>query len=210
MKSTRDQILQTLLTYPRSTINELAQAVGINSISVRHHLTSLQADGLVTTEEERHGVGRPRMVYILTESGVERFPTHYLRFTNRLIDLIKSKLPEETTTMLFSQMGLNLAASYSQHAKSLPVEQRLEIVKEALTKEGFIVDWEKKDDQYLIHEISCPYYHIGQSHPEVCIMDQTLIANILAIPVERVRCLLDGNTQCTFVLSALDAVEKPA
>lgn len=210
MKSTRDQILLTLLTYPRSTINELAQAVGINSISVRHHLNSLQVDGLVTTEEERHGVGRPRLVYILTESGVERFPTNYLRFTNRLIDLIKSKLPDQTTTMLFSQMGSNLAASYTQRAKSLPMEQRIEIAIEALTKEGFIVDWEKKDDQFFIHEISCPYYHIGQSHPEICIMDQTLIANILAVPVERLRCLLDGESQCTYVLSALDAAEKPA
>jgi DeoR family transcriptional regulator, suf operon transcriptional repressor len=63
MNSTRDRILQTLLNRPRSSINELAQAVDINAISVRHHLTNMQADGLVAAEEERHGVGRPRLVY---------------------------------------------------------------------------------------------------------------------------------------------------
>ena len=47
MKSTRDRILQTLLRRPRTTINELAEAVGINPISVRHHLTNLQVEGLV-------------------------------------------------------------------------------------------------------------------------------------------------------------------
>jgi predicted ArsR family transcriptional regulator len=51
MKSTRDHILQTLLRQPRTTINELAETVGINPISVRHHLTNLQVEGLVSTEE---------------------------------------------------------------------------------------------------------------------------------------------------------------
>ena len=71
MKSTRDRILQTILHQPRRTINELAEAVDINPISARHHLTNLQAEGLVAADEERHGVGRPRLVYFLTEEGME-------------------------------------------------------------------------------------------------------------------------------------------
>ena len=65
MKSTRDRIVQTLLNHPKSTINDLAEAVGINGISVRHHLNSLLAEALVIVEEVRHGVGRPRQVYLL-------------------------------------------------------------------------------------------------------------------------------------------------
>ena len=71
MKSTRDRILQTLLHQPRASINKLAEAVGINPISVRHHLTNLQMEGLVDAQEERHGVGRPRLVYVLTQEGME-------------------------------------------------------------------------------------------------------------------------------------------
>ena len=66
MSSTREQVLQILLNRQRSTINELADAVNINPISVRHHITRLEAEGLVTSEEERHGVGRPRRIYFLT------------------------------------------------------------------------------------------------------------------------------------------------
>ncbi|HEX2994159.1 MAG TPA: winged helix-turn-helix transcriptional regulator, partial [Anaerolineales bacterium] len=62
----KDKILQALLRKPKITINELAEAVGINPISVRHHLTNLQMEGLIAAEEERHGVGRPRLVYALT------------------------------------------------------------------------------------------------------------------------------------------------
>jgi len=68
-KSTRQRVLQTLLSRQRCTINELAEAVDINPISVRHHITKLEAEGLVTSEEERHGVGRPRRLYFLTEEG---------------------------------------------------------------------------------------------------------------------------------------------
>jgi DeoR family suf operon transcriptional repressor len=74
MSTTRDLVLKTLLTRQRCTVNELAEAVGINPISVRHHVTRLEADGLVTSEEVRHGVGRPRRLYFLTENGMEQFP----------------------------------------------------------------------------------------------------------------------------------------
>src|SRR5512138_2153437 len=116
MKSTRDRILQTLVSQPRSTITDLAEAVDINAISVRHHLTRLQAEGLIAAEEERHGVGRPRLVYFLTEKGLERFPTRYLRLTNRLLDQIKESLPQNTVRTIFDQMAVDMAEVASQRA----------------------------------------------------------------------------------------------
>jgi DeoR family transcriptional regulator, suf operon transcriptional repressor len=201
MKSTRERILNTLLIHPRSTINELAEAVSINAISVRHHLTSLQADTLVSAEEERHGVGRPRLVYYLTEKGLERFPTNYLRLTTRLLDQIKGTLPEQVVTNLFSRMATELGGEYTQKAGAMStMEERLDLVKELLSKEGFTVEWEKTGTQYQIHEITCPYYHVGQNHPEVCTVDQTLISTVLAIPVSKINCVLRGDTHCTYVI----------
>src|ERR1035437_3628609 len=155
MKSTRDRILQTLVSEPRSTINDLAEAVGINAISVRHHLSSLEAEGLISADEERHGVGRPRLVYFLTEKGFERFPTRYLRLTNRLLDQLKETMPQPTVNGLFVQMATNLAASYASKSQSLTMEEKLNLIKELLTQEGFSVEWEKQGDKYHIHEITC-------------------------------------------------------
>ena len=202
MNSTRARIMQTLLHQPRTTINTLAEAVGINPISVRHHLTSLQVDGLVNTEEERHGVGRPRLVYFLTESGTEQFPTRYLRLTSRLLDQLKSTMPEPMVGKLFSQMANDMADNYSDQMKGLNMEERLNLTKTLLSEEGFDVQWEKTGNQYQIHEITCPYLRIGQSHPEVCTVDQTLISKMLSVPAEKIQCILSGDSHCTYIVQA--------
>jgi DeoR family transcriptional regulator, suf operon transcriptional repressor len=200
MKSTKDKILQTLLRRPKISINELAEAVGINPISVRHHLTNLQMEGLISADEERHGVGRPRLVYSLTEDGMEKFPTKYFRLTTRILDQMKETMPGPVVAKLFNQIAEDLASEYSSQVQGLSMEERLELVKELLAQEGFTVEWEKKGSEYQIHEISCPYYQIGVAHPEVCTVDQTLISKMLALPANKVQCILDGGTHCTYVV----------
>lgn len=205
MKSTRDHILQTLLRTPNRTINELAEAVGINPISVRHHITNLQVEGLILADEERHGVGRPRLVYSLTREGMEKFPTRYLRLTTLLLQQLKETMPKPMVAKLFNRIAEDLAHEYEGQMQGLSMEERLEFVKSLLAEEGFTVEWEKKDGQYQIHEISCPYYQIGVAHPEVCTVDQTLISRMLALPANKVECILDGGTHCTYVVQAAEA-----
>jgi predicted ArsR family transcriptional regulator len=200
MKSTRDRILNTLLRSPRSTINDLAGAVGINPISVRHHLTNLQMEGLVSSAEERHGVGRPRLVYVLTEDGLEHFPTRYLRLTTRLLSQLKESLPQPAFGALFTEVANTLASQHIDQMKGLSLEQRLNAMKEVLAEEGFVVEWEKKGQEYHIHEITCPYLQVGQKHPEVCTVDQTLISSMLAVPANKINCILSGDSHCTYVV----------
>ena len=202
MSTTRERILQTILNRQRCTINELANVVEINPISVRHHIIKLQAEELVDSEEERHGVGRPRRVYFLTEAGLERFPTRYLRITNRLLDQMKDVLPNSTLDKIFTQVGEGLASDFTGEVdlRSLNMEDRLDLLTELLLDEGFIVEWERKGDEIHIKEMNCPYYKIGQNHPEVCTIDQTLISNVLSVPATKIRCILDGDSFCTYVI----------
>lgn len=208
MKSTRDRILQTLLNNPHSTINHLAVAVNINAISVRHHLTNLQAEGLVQANEERHGVGRPRLVYSLTDSGVEKFPTRYLNLTNRLLDQLKTRLPQNEFEKLFAQIASDIASDYPKKNQSTNIEERLNYLQKAVEQEGFNLEWSKMGPDYMINEISCPFYHVGQIHPEVCAIDQTLISTILSVPVDRVQCILSGDNQCSYIVKTKLELER--
>jgi DeoR family suf operon transcriptional repressor len=200
MQSTRERILQFLQKKPRTTIIMLAEAVGINPISVRHHLTNLQIEGLVTAEEERHGVGRPRLIYLLTEHGMERFPTRYMRLTSRLLDQLKSSMPAPLVKQLFQQMATDMAEEYKEEMKGMSMDERLIVVKTLLAKEGFDIEWERTGEGYSIHEVNCPYLKIGQNHPEVCTVDQMLISTMLAVPAEKVQCILNGDAKCTYLV----------
>lgn len=200
MKTTREKVMQALLSKPRSTVQEIADVVGINGISVRHHINALLADNLISTDEERHGVGRPRLVYYLTEAGQEKFPTSYLRLTGRLLSQLKSSMPPALVDSLFTSIALDLSQDYMEKAKTMNLEEKLDLITTLLSKEGFSVEWEKQGGNYLLVENSCPYYHVGQEHPEVCNVDKTMIANILSIPVEKISCVLGGGDHCSYLI----------
>jgi DeoR family suf operon transcriptional repressor len=203
MSATRELVLRTLLSQPRCTINELADKLGITPISVRHHITSLEADGLISSEDERHGVGRPRQVFSLTENGIEQFPTRYVRLTIRLLEHLKETMPEAMINQLFTEMAEDLARDLADgtEMEGLSIQERLNLVKELLRREGFNIDWQQNEDGYEIHETSCPFYYIGQNHPEVCTVDQILISKVLSLPTEKVKCILNGDSSCTYLVS---------
>jgi DeoR family transcriptional regulator, suf operon transcriptional repressor len=213
---TRDTILRTLRARGRCTVNELATAAEVSPVSVRHHLANLQAEGMIGVEEVKHGVGRPRHQFFLTDAGHDLAPGRYYRLANRLLDEIKVSLPEDQVQSLFHGVASSMADDYAVQLAGLPLEMRLSRLVNLLSEEGFDASLEDSDDKVIIRELSCPYYRIGLQHPEVCDVDQSFIASALDLPVERVSCLLGGDTHCTFAVTKdpemkeLPADDRPA
>lgn len=207
---TRDIILRTLRSQGECTVKELAQEADVSPVSVRHHLSNLQAEGLVDVEEVRHGVGRPHHSFSLTEKALELFPTRYYRLTNRLLVEMKENMSDKRVDDLFSGVADNMAEQFAEELSDLPLEERLQRLVQLLKDEGFDAELEKQDDQLLIHELSCPYLHVGHEHPEICVLDQALISKALSLPVERVTWLLEGDLHCTYAvdLPTSDVLEE--
>jgi len=198
MTSSREKILQTLLTYPGSTINDLADAVGINGISIRHHLTAMEAEGLVTATEERHGVGRPRLIYTLTEKGVEEFPTRYFQLTKRVLKALRDKLKPEEVAYLFKEIGAEIAEDYQSQLNRGTIQQNIELLQKALTKEGFVIDVKKNESAYTLSLLSCPYSKVGLTHPEICEIDHEIISKFFPQNVKINTCILNGDNRCIY------------
>jgi len=205
---TRDLVLRTLRARGKCTIRELASAAEVSPVSVRHHLSALQASGLVAAEEVKHGVGRPYHAFTLTEKALEMYPGRYFRLTNRLLDEVKGHLPEGLVSQLFSGVATAMADEYAAQLEGLPLKDRLPRLIEMLAAEGFDAEYEWQDDQVVIREFGCPYLQVGREHPEVCAVDTRFIATALDLPIERINCLLDGDTHCTFTLKVLAEKEK--
>lgn len=204
---TREVILRTLRAQGKCTVNALAEAAEVSPVSVRHHISALQAKDLVVSEEVKHGVGRPYHLFSLTEKAFELYPGRYFKLTNRLLDEIKDHVSEELVTELFTGVANAMADQYASQLQGLSLEGRLPRLMEMLGKEGFDAEYEWRGDEVIIREFGCPYLKIGREHPEVCAVDTHFIATALDLPVERVKCLLDGDTHCTFSLKVQEPKE---
>ncbi|MBI3159299.1 MAG: winged helix-turn-helix transcriptional regulator [Chloroflexi bacterium] len=200
MSNTREIILRELLGRQRCSIYDLAEAVGISPIAVRHHISRLEAENLIASESERHGVGRPRRMYFLTDEGMERFPTRYLSLSMRLVETLKESFPAEVVNRLFREIASSLAKELMDDSgnSAASLTERLELVRHGLSAQGFTIEITESAGNFEIRETSCPYIHVGQEHPEVCLVDQTLIATVLATDIEKTHCVLNGDAYCAY------------
>ena len=120
-QSTRDTILHALKSSNQATVEALAEIANVSPVTVRHHLNSLQADGLIEVDSVRRKVGRPYYVYSLSESGHELFPHKYVRLTNRLLDELKATLPPEQVNQLFQGVVQSILEEHKGDLKRCPL-----------------------------------------------------------------------------------------
>lgn len=198
MKSTREKILNTLLDQHTATIAELAQIVGINGISVRHHLINLQAEGLVTSEEQRHGVGRPRFSYSLTAKGIEKFPSNYLKLTNSILDELKRSLSADELDAFFIRIGEEVAEKYVFKDSGKTFHHQLEALCKDLVQEGYRLRWKQQGNKVTVFNQNCPFHNIAMRHPEICQIDHTMFNNIFKRPAVYQACIVHGDPECAF------------
>jgi len=201
MNKTRDKILEILLKRQRCTINELAEIVEINPISVRHHISKLEALGKVSSEEEKHGVGRPRRVYFLTNQGMEQFPHRYLTLSIRLLEQLKETLPSATVKKLFKEIAAEMVNDHTTQLdlSKLDLAERINLISQLLQNEGFTIEVSSEDNGFQIKETSCPYKHVGAEHPEICLVDETIIEKVLAVDIQKTHCVLNGDPYCAYL-----------
>lgn len=199
-QSTRDSILLAIKSATQVNIEELAKVANISPVTVRHHLNMLQADGLIEAEPVRRKVGRPYYVYSLSERGQELFPKRYVRLTSRLLDELKSRLPQDVLTAVFQGVVEGVVEDHRGEFEGLAIEKRLDYLINLLAEEGFLARWEKTDSGYMITEYSCPYLSMGQRHTEICDFDKQLMLNVLQMPVTQHSCMLEGADCCQFSL----------
>ena len=198
--STREIILDAIKQANEATVGDLAQVADVSPVTVRHHLNSLQAEGLLQTRSIRRKVGRPYYIYRLSDKGHELFPQRYLRLSSMLLDELKDRFPEDIVTELFNNVVDRIVDEHRAMFEGLSFEERLNYLVTLLADEGFLATWEVTEDGYQITEYSCPYYSVGQKHREVCGFDKQLMIAVLDSPISQESCMLHGDTSCQFSL----------
>jgi len=207
MHDTRRAVLETIRDQGGATVASLAEALGISLISVRHHLTGLQAEGLVSVELQRQPVGRPKHVYFLTASGQRALPNAYHVLAERLLDELKASFSPDQVRALLDRLAANMAARHGGIGFGGTLEERLERVVEILGEGGFRAAIHRVNESTVHAELNCPYVYVGQRHPEVCQIDHTILQSVLGQEVQRTSCVLKGDKSCVFAVEDYASIE---
>ncbi len=201
MRDTRLAVLQAIRAQGQATVASLAQALGISPIAVRHHLTSLQAEGLLNVSLARQTVGRPKHVYSLTEAAERHFVPAQRTFAERLLDELKASLTPEQLAAIIDRMAENIAMRYGRLPLQGGFEERLKKLVDILGEEGFSAVIRRVESGALQAELSCPYVLVGQRYADSCRLERTVIRSVLGQAVQRTACVLDGDRLCVFSLA---------
>jgi DeoR family suf operon transcriptional repressor len=199
MTDTRQEILEYLRAKGAADVNELAETLGLSPVTIHYHINVLQRDGLLETKAVRQGVGRPRKVFSLRDSAYEKFPQSYHRLSNRLLEILKSRMTEADIQALFEHIGADIASEHATDLNGKPLEEKIATLISLLGEEGFMSRLEKVGaDQFVLTQVNCPYQYVATRHPEVCELDLQLMNTALGTEVKRGTCVANGDAVCTF------------
>jgi len=202
MQSTRQEILDILKQERQATVEDLAVRLELTPMTIRHHLNVLQAQNLVMTTKVRHlqTVGRPRLVYGLTEAADDLFPQRYGELANHLLSEVKETVGPDKTRAIFERIAERIARGAPPPVEGQTFEERLEQVSQFMGKLGFLFTWEATPDGYIFANVNCPYRRVSQDHAEVCAMDTVLLKLLLGVEPKHMTRLRDGSDTCTCLL----------
>jgi DeoR family transcriptional regulator, suf operon transcriptional repressor len=199
MTDTRQEILEYLREKGEADVNELAETLGLSPVTIHYHINVLQRDGLLEGRAVRQGVGRPRNVFTLHATAFEKFPQGYHRLSDRLLEILKSRMTEADIQALFERIGADIATEHALNLQGKPLEKKIETLIELLGEEGFMSRLERVGaDHFVLTQVSCPYQYVATRHPEVCELDLQLMNTALGTAVKREACVANGDAVCTF------------
>ncbi len=205
MQSTRHKILDILKTRSQATVSELAEALQMAPVSVRHHLDVLQSQDLVTTHTvHKRTVGRPEQVYLLTNEASRFFPNNFQVFSAAMLEELKNRLSPAELQAMFSSLAARTVAHAPTRTPEQSDEDYLQQVTEFLTAHGYLATWERQEDTLVLHTCNCPYAGVAEYHPELCCMDMHLVSELTGQTPQYTTRLLNGTGRCTYWLTADD------
>ena len=209
MQTTRQQILEHLQRHGRTTVKELGQLLRLTSTGIRQHLTVLERDGLVLASEERGRVGRPTLVYTLTEKAETLFPKGYDELAIALLEEIRAEEGSERLYQLLHRVAQRLAESFWERVQGKSLAQRVEETALILQEQGCLVDWEQRDGEFFLHEFTCPLSKIAKQDSSVCTLHLELVRLLTGADTRLVRSLLRGERSCTYRIRPLADEDVP-
>lgn len=211
LPDSRRAILHALKRRGASTIAQLAEELQLTGEAVRQQLLQLQREGWVeakiTRDPERIRTGRPATSYSLTEAGDHLFPKEYDALSVAVIDAVADELGPDAMKRVLSRIYEERVAAAEGPLRDLPLEDRVEALKNLYIDHDPFMDVEKTDGGFRLIERNCPFLNTAMRRPALCSVSVNALTRLLGVRVDREEKFQLGDNRCVFSVHADEPVD---
>lgn len=209
----RLDILKLLYRKPMS-VEEIAEKLALQPITIRHHLHSLEEAGFIETFEEREGsVGRPKMFYkIAKEPPLVSFPKRrYMTLTNFMITTLQSVLGTDVAKKVLRRVGFDMGENTIKRLESensvkdwsLRTFEQL-FVKDYLEDAGTEPEIVETTDKKIVYRLcNCLFFELAAKMPELMcdVLHESFHEGVASamgkrVKINRLTCMAKGDAYC--------------
>lgn len=213
LSDAKRRLLELLKRLGRTTVGDLARALGLTDVAVRQHLQALEEHGLV----EQHplppkGRGRPAVEWGLTALSGELFPDRHAELTVELIESVREAFGPDALDRLIKTRSRRQIAAYTALAPhDLPLAERLTRLAEQRSAEGYMAEAiPEPDGSFLLVEHHCPICEAARTCTGLCRGELEVFRRALGdgARVEREQHLLSDADRCAYRVTPVAAEVK--
>ena len=208
-----DRLLGVIKRRGPQRIADVAAALGVTAEAARQQVVRLVADGLLASETERRGIGRPAQLWHLTEAGHARFPDTHAELTLRLIDAMRAELGEAALDRLIRVREQETLHAYrGALAGAATLAEKLACLADIRSREGYMAEWRTDADGFLLLENHCPICAAATACQGFCRAELEVFRAVLgpAVTVERTEHIPAGARRCAYRIAPVSTPRSEA
>ncbi len=193
-----DDVLDLLRISGALGVSDLADAMEVTQTAVRQRLTRLMGKGIIQREATRHGRGRPRHRYWLTDKGMQLTGSNFNDLAMALWEEVSRNENPEVRREILRRLARALAAGYAERIQGTTPTERMESLAELLSERRIPVSVERSEDGIVLTAHACAYPKLAEKDPEICNLERMMFSELMGHEVDLTECRLKGGAQCRF------------
>jgi len=192
-----------------ATLVELESAAGLARESLRDHLRSLAAAGLVERAGVRRGGrGRPAVLYRLSTRADRLFPERGAELLGELVSYLLAGGHGAALEAFFEARARDKRARLEARLAGLEGAARVRALAAALDAEGFVAEAEvTRDGRARLRLCHCPVRGLVERSQLPCRAELALVGELLGTPLRRESFMPEGGATCTYSFPVPDAAQ---
>jgi len=206
-KSQRLEIINKLKRTQGLSVGELAEHLGMSYMGVKQHCVDLEAEGYLDTWRRAKGIGRPELLYRLTERAHDLFPTESNGMTITLLENAKALYGPSAPEKLLFSVFQKKSEAYMAKVRGETVAERAGKLTRVRDSEGYMAELEHDAAFIRIVEHHCPIHDLLKAFPIVARLEAELFTRVLGAAVQREEAHASGLYRCVFTLHSSARVE---